>query len=691
MILPLAKKRDKYTQIVWGIRDFEHRFGRKPEGMWLPETAVDSETLGLMADLGIRYTILSPYQASRSRPLGSRNWREAGGGRIDPSMPYLVRLKSRKSIAVFFYDGPISSGVAFEGLLNRGEYLADRLVGAFSAARTRPQIVHIATDGETYGHHHKQGEMALAYALRYIEKNNLAKLTNYGEFLEKYPPSEEAEIIERSAWSCAHGVGRWSGNCGCSAGTGSGWTQEWRAPLRAALDWLRDGVASLFERNAGLLLKHPWDARNDYISVVLDRSSDNVNWFFKRHAARELTDQEKIAALKLLEMQRHAMLMYTSCGWFFDEVSGIETVQVLQYAGRVLQLAGEISTANLEPRFLDLLERAKSNLPEHRNGRRIYEKLVRPAMVDLPKVGAHYAVSTLFDGYGEVGRTYAYRIDRMDFRLVNQGRARLAFGRVRITSDITWESGDLTFGVIHLGQHSISGGIRRARDNQAYESMVEEITTAFEHGDMYGTIRLLDQNFESGTYSLKLLFRDEQRKIIHQILQDTMLEAESMYRSFYINHGPLMRFVASMGMPLPASLQVAAEVTFTNDLRRLFEREEPDYKKIDALLKETRRAGVKLGETELAIALRKTIDRLAAEFCDNPGELGRLNRLEAAVILARKLPFQVNLWEAQNYYFEVLSTVQSWLNGSPDQPAGGQPPAWIERFRSLGENLGIRI
>src|SRR5215813_13343349 len=195
-ILPLCNGRDKYTQVLWGIRDFEHRFGRQPEGMWLPETAVDLETLDILAGFWIRFTILSPYQAKRTRKLRGRAWKDAGGGKIDPSMPYQVRLPSGRRIAVFFYDAPISQAIAFERLLEKGETFAGRLLSAFSDARPWPQIVHIATDGETYGHHHKQGDMALAYALHHIESNKLATITNYGEYLERHPPAYEAEIWE---------------------------------------------------------------------------------------------------------------------------------------------------------------------------------------------------------------------------------------------------------------------------------------------------------------------------------------------------------------------------------------------------------------------------------------------------------------------------------------------------------------
>jgi alpha-amylase/alpha-mannosidase (GH57 family) len=336
MILPLANRRDKTTQILWGIRDFVHRFGRRPEGMWLPESAVDLETLDLLASLNIHFTILSPHQAQRVRSFRGRAWHDVSGGRIDPSRAYEQRLASGRKINIFFYDGPISRAVAFERLLTSGENFAKRLMGAFSDVRTWPQLVHIATDGETYGHHHRHGEMGLAYALEYIESNNLARLTNYGEYLEKVPPTHEVKIFEHSSWSCCHGVERWRNDCGCNTGMNPGWNQAWRAPLREALDWLRDSLASSFVEKGRQFLKDPWKARDEYIAVILDRSPENVERFLHEHAARELTAADKILVLKLLEVQRHAMLMYTSCGWFFDELSGIETVQVLRYAGRTV-------------------------------------------------------------------------------------------------------------------------------------------------------------------------------------------------------------------------------------------------------------------------------------------------------------------------------------------------------------------
>ncbi|HET9476191.1 MAG TPA: DUF3536 domain-containing protein, partial [Dehalococcoidia bacterium] len=459
MILPLAPSRDKYTQVLWGIRDFEHRFGRRPEGMWLPETAVDLDTLEALARAGITFTILAPDQAARVREIGGRNWKDISGGRIDPSRAYLHRLPSGRSINLFFYDSPISRAVAFEGLLDSGQSFADRLISGFSDQRSWPQLLHIATDGESYGHHHRFGDMALAYALEDIENDGSATLTNYSEFLALNAPTHEVEIIENTSWSCAHGVERWRSYCGCSTGNNPDWNQSWRGPLRDALDWLRDQTASLYEEHAGGLLRDPWAARDAYIDVILDRRG-NEPAFFEAHAPRRLNNGETTSALKLLELQRHALLMYTSCGWFFDDISGIEAVQVIAYAGRVIQLAREISGCDLEPEFLSRMELARSNVPEHADGHQIYDKFVRPAVVGLAEVTAHFAVSSLFEPYQKQERVYCYTAETEDYRTSQAGVARLAAGRILLTSEITLESQALAFALVHLGDHNLAAGVR---------------------------------------------------------------------------------------------------------------------------------------------------------------------------------------------------------------------------------------
>lgn len=376
-ILPLSNPRDKYTQIHWGIRDFIHRFQRQPEGFWLPEAAVDLESLQIMAEQGIKFTILAQRQAKRFRKLGADTWQEVNGGQINPTMPYLLQLPNGKSMAIFFYDGAIAQEVAFSTLLNNGENFANRFNDIFSEKLNQPQLAHIATDGETYGHHYAHGDMALAYALDYIESKDLAKITNYGHFLQLFPPSCEVEIIENSSWSCIHGIERWQSACGCNTGKQLDWNQNWRAPLRESFDWLRDNLIAIYEEKASALFKDPWNARNHYIDVLTNRSDNGWQKFLTAQAKHSLNPAEQQAARHLLEMQRHAMLMYTSCGWFFDDLSGLETAQVISYAARAIQLSEKFRKKSLEKPFLEKLAKAKSNLQNQGDGRHIYETKIK--------------------------------------------------------------------------------------------------------------------------------------------------------------------------------------------------------------------------------------------------------------------------------------------------------------------------
>ena len=690
MVLPLANRRDKYTQVIWGIQDFEHRFGRSPEGMWLPETAVDLETLDVLSEVGILFTILAPHQAGGTRPIGDQEWQDVSGGNLDPTMPYVQHLPSGRSIVLFFYDGPISRAVAFEGLLRSGEKLAQRLFSAFSDGCDWPQIVHIATDGESYGHHHRFGDMALAYALKYIETNNHARLTNYGEYLERHPPNYEVKIYDKTSWSCAHGIERWRSNCGCNSGKHTEWNQTWRKPLREAMDCLRDSLAIAYEEKGRSLLKDPWEARNEYIKVALDRSPERIEGFLNQQAIRKLNQDEKITVIKLLELQRHAMLMYTSCGWFFDEISGIETVQIIQYAGRALQLAQEVFGDSVEADFLELLGKAKSNIAEHRDGRHIYKKFVKPSWVDLKKVGAHYAVSSLFENYTEQTSIFCYTVDQEDYQLLQAGKARLAIGRARFISEISRESAVLTFGVLHFGDHNINCGIREFRGENAYQNLVREATEVFAKADFPGTIRMLDKHFGGSTYSLGSLFRDEQRKVLSLILESTLADVEAIYRQIYESHVPLLRFLKESGVPLPKVFFTAGEVALNAGLRRAFEGEELSPEVINPILEQSTLHEISLDVNTLEYVLRKTLERMVKRLVSNPTDLRLLQKIEVAINIIPSLPFQVNLWKVQNLYYEILKKFYPEFQKKAEQ---GNETAreWVADARSIAEKLSVHL
>jgi alpha-amylase/alpha-mannosidase (GH57 family) len=691
-ILPLCNSRDKYTQIFWGRRDFQKRFGRDPEGMWLPETAVDIETLEILASSGIKFTILSPYQAKRVKRLRARTWKEVNGGRVDPTTPYVIKLPSGKRIVVFFYDGPISQGIAFEKLLNRGENFAERLMSAFSDRdRTWPQLVHIATDGETYGHHHKHGEMALSYALQHIESTDAAKLTNYGEYLEKHPPTMEAEIWERSAWSCAHGIERWNSNCGCNTGGRPDWNQEWRYFLRQALDWLRDAIAPAYERRGGELFHDVWRARNEYINVILDRQNANRDKFFAAEANHELNPDQRITAFKLLEMQRHAMLMYTSCGWFFDELSGIETTQVIQYAARTLQLYEEVFGESIEESFLEKLELAKSNIPEHQNGRVIYNKFVKPAMVDRRSVAAHYALSSIFESYPEHAQVYCYSVDREDAAASEAGRVHMLVGRARIISEITTESEQFSYGTLYMGEHTMSAGVRPFRDDESYNTLKQQLADPFGRGDFAEVLRLLDRHFGGSTYSLRSIFHDDQRRILRVITKSTVGEAEAVYRQLYESHAGIMRFMSDLRMPLPNAYRMAAEFALNSVLRSLFEDPESlDVARVRGLLDEVRAYNLNLDGATLGYALKHTIRRLSERFMQDPYNAELLARLETAAGMARTLPFEVTVWRAQNNYYAMMHRYLAEMKKRADS-GDAAAREWVDRFVALGRSLSMKV
>ena len=349
MIMPLANELDKQTQVKWGIKDFEYRFGRKPEGMWLAETAVDDDTLRVLEENGIKFTILSPFQAKCVKKIDENNWQDVSWGNIDPARSYRYYIKSApgKFIDLFFYDGAISKSVAFDELLTDGNKFLKRLQDGISYDRNYPQLVNIATDGESYGHHTKFGDMALAFVMAMKVKDSGFTVTNYAEYLDKYRSDWQVQIKDVSSWSCSHGVGRWCEDCGCSTGGHAGWNQKWRRPLRDAMDYLRDSVTPLFKEYGQKYFKDFLSARYNYIDVILDRSITNVRQFQQEYFLPDLSEEDKVNAMKLLEMQRQAMLMYTSCGWFFCEISGIETVQIMKYAARVIQLAQDFTDNDL--------------------------------------------------------------------------------------------------------------------------------------------------------------------------------------------------------------------------------------------------------------------------------------------------------------------------------------------------------
>jgi alpha-amylase/alpha-mannosidase (GH57 family) len=691
LIMPLANRRDKITQIVWGIRDFERRFHRAPEGMWLPETAVDNETLGLLAENGIRFTILAPHQALRFRRKGTEAWTEAANGGIPTYRPYEITPPGGRAMSLFFYDGGLSHDIAFGGLLHNGEELARRIVGAVTGVTDAPApLSHVATDGETYGHHHRHGEMALAFALRTLESTPGVELTNYGEFLEKHPPEFEVEIRENTSWSCAHGVERWRSNCGCNAGRIQEGQQAWRAPLREALDWLRDQLNPRYEAAAAELLKEPWLARDDYASVLLDRSPENVDHFLERHARRALSEEETVRVLRLLELQRHLEQMYTSCGWFFDDLGGIETVQILQYASRALQLAEQALGVSWEAEFKDRLAKAVGNLVENGDGAQIYDRFVRPARGDLRKVCGHYALSSLFQNYNSRARIYCYDVETLDRHPYVNGSARLIVGRALVASEITRERAPFTYGALYIGGHNLFGGVRPFLGDEAYRQTLEELAAAFQRGDIPELVRNVDRSFGEGTYSLRLLFRDEQRKIVDQLLDATAGSVEVAYQRIYETTASILRYLADSDSPAPRSLRFASEFVLNSRIRRALDQTPPDLDVIANRIRELNQLHLSLDAAAIAFHWSATIERQMRQLIAHPDDRDLLRTLNATVELARAQPLDIDLAPAQNRYYELF---QREFPSHQQAAAAGAEDAreWVELFTKLGGWLRVQV
>ena len=679
-IMPLANGRDKRTQIAWGIRDFEHRFKRRPEGMWLPEAAVDTPTLEALAEQEIAFTLLAPRQAARTRAIGDEHWDEGEHFEVNPRRPYLCRLPSGRSITLFFYDGPVSQAVAFEQLLHSGAGFAERILTAFDDEDSSRQLAHIATDGESYGHHHRFGDMALAAALNVIEHTEGVELTNYASYLAAHPPEHEVEVDEPSSWSCAHGVERWRADCGCNAGIVPGASQAWRAPLREALDGLRDELAPRFESVAGELLRDPWAARDDYIGVVLDRTG-TTGAFFERHAVRELTADECSTALELLEMQRHAMLMYTSCGWFFDDVAGIETVQIIQYAGRAIQIARDTLGFDAEYAFIERLADAQSNKPKVGTGRDVYAVHVEPAVVQLADIAAHAAIASLFERRKtRTGTVFCYDAPVHIELDLHAGRTRFRTGRVDVRSRITERSGAFDFAVVHLGDHVVCGGVLPAGELANTEGFAREASDAFDRADFLSLLGIIERTFGGTTYSLGSLLADAQRDITARLLEGTVDRVRRIYREIFDRHAPLLRFHASLRAPPPRELAAAAELVLGSELIRALETAPEGTARAGELLDDAEVDDVALDEATVAHTAERALDRLLQAWHASPESSTPVADLAELVEFVQRLSFRVDVEPVQIAVYRIGHAIRPHADA-----------AWREAFDRLAASVRVRL
>ena len=692
MIMPLANERDKQTQVKWGIKDFEYRFGRKPEGIWLAETACDDDTLRVLVENDIKFTILSPYQAQKIRKEGEKNWQDVSWGNIDPARSYRYYIKSApgKYIDLFFYDGAISRSVAFDELLTDGNKFVNRLKDGISDLRNYPQLVNIATDGESYGHHTKFGDMALAYAMKLRVKDAGFTVTNYAEYLEKYRSDWEVDIKPVSSWSCSHGVGRWSEDCGCSTGGHAGWNQKWRKPLREALDFLRDEMTALYHKQGKKFFKDPQEARENYITVIMDRSDISVKNYQEEYFLEDLTDEQKVKAMELLEIQRQAMLMYTSCGWFFSEISGIETVQIMKYAARVMQLAKSFMKKDLETPFLNILSEAKSNIPEFGTGKDVYEKFVKPSVVTTKQIVSLWAISSLYTDIDDEENVYCYKINKHSYKTVTKGNSKLVIGHIEVESKVTLEKSNMIFALLQFSGGDFHCAIKEFSDD--FEMIQKELVRTYLVSPLTEIIRTIDNYFGKEYFTLKDIFIEERRKILQTMLKGKLQIFANTYESMYDEGKGSIYQMQTLGLDIPKEFKISAQYVLTKQFNDLFV-ESRGFLDADIIQQasdlnfEAKRIGIEIDKEPTSKIFSKKI----AQNINRLSYALDLQQVDATLDLLdciAKLEIKVDIAEAQSYYFSKIVTnmeeIIQRINCQADRDL-------VTMLFEIGEDLNINM
>ncbi len=694
MIMPLANEEDKRTQIIWGIKDFEYRFGRKPEGMWLAETAVDDDTLRILEENGIKFTILSPYQADKFKSAKDKEWSDASWGNIDPARSYRYNIKSApgKYIDLFFYDGAISKSVAFDELLKDGNKFIKRLKEGISDCRDYPQLINIATDGESYGHHTKFGDMALSYVLKIKAKDEGFTITNYAEYLDKYRSDYEVEIKQASSWSCFHGVGRWKEDCGCSTGGHPGWNQKWRKPLREALDYLRDELIPIYEQEGAKYFKYNvWEVRNKYIDVILDRNEMNIKKFQQANFKSELSDAEKIKAMQLLEIQRQNLLMYTSCGWFFSEISGIETVQIMKYAARSMQLAAKFTDKNLEENFINILAQAKSNIPEFGTGKDIYERFVKPSIVTLKQIASLWALSSLYQDFEDEQNVYCYTISKKGYKKVQKGSSAFVVGHIEVQSRITLQKSNLIFALMQYAGGDFHCAIKEYSDDAEFNKIKNTLIKSFLTNPLTEIIRSLDEYFGKEYFTLKDIFIEERRKILQILLRGKLEKFSRMYQDMYDEGKGSIYHLQSLGLNIPDEFKLSAGYALSRKFNDIvihsdgFFEDDSIQQAVD-IDSEAKLIDIKLDKTAannlFGHKILQNINRLVYSF-----EIQQADVLLELFDTIEKLDLNIDIAEAQNIYFsKIYHRIGDILEADMKRPSDKK---FVEMLLDIGEKLNI--
>ncbi|HET6951641.1 MAG TPA: DUF3536 domain-containing protein [Acidimicrobiales bacterium] len=653
-ILPLCNDRDLLTQIRWGLADFRYRFGREAEGMWLPETAVDERVLAALAEEGVGFTILAPDQIAATRLLAGRGGPDGGWSpATGPDLPGTLRWRHPDDpdlgIDLVVYDGPISHDVAFGGFPS--QVVVGRIVR--SGARG---LVSVACDGETFGHHHPYADRGVAYALSLEAHRRGVRLPRLADWLAEHPPTLEGRV-RLSAWSCAHGVGRWKEDCGCHTGGEPGWSQAWRGPLRAALDRVRDAAAEVFERRGPQVLHDPWAARDAYVDLVLGATT--VDRFADRHVVGGRgAVRAVVQALTLLESQRHALLMYTSCGWFFNDLAGLETVQIMRYAACCADLLSELGERPPVDEVLAILARGQSNDPDQGDGRAVWERHVEPSRVDPGRVVAHLALTDLLAGDAAGERIAGFEIERELHEAVDRGGVQLCAGRVAITHRRTRRHTTWAYAAVHLGGLEVFGAVRPAAGVRDGDDIAELVRSTRRGERVTGLLRMVVDRFGPREFGLESVLPGVGEDLLRataQALADRFVAAYDQLRS---DHHDTLAALAVAGTPLSPELRGPVELALARRLDNAVaacagSADPGDYRAVRALAREAREEGVRLASPWAAAMLVRAATRAVEEAAAEPDE-PRVAAAAGMVRLVRELAIEVGLDAAQERVYDAL-------------------------------------
>ncbi|MFP4520814.1 MAG: DUF3536 domain-containing protein [Fibrobacterota bacterium] len=666
VIMPLQDRRDKITEIKWGIADFKYRFGRIPEAMWLAETAVDMETIECMIESGLKFLIVAPGQIAGIRKIGEEKWNTSPVEDDLFCRPFRIFQKDKdgnteteKFIDAFVFNAGLSGAVGFEHLLRDAGGFTSRMLSEFRKKKGGPFFTSIATDGETFGHHEAFGNMCLASFFRDHASAAGIKIVNYASFLEMSPPEFEADLKNAfsggTAWSCAHGTGRWKEDCGCSTGAREGWNQKWRSPLRNAFDFLKEKIDEIYEKDAPDLFGKSdiWDVRDQYVEVILDRSEKNVEEFFRRFAGPEQTEERKAKALSLLEMQRNRLLMYTSCAWFFADISGIETVQNMKYAARALQYAAVFNNnaKEIENGFLLHLSEAKSNIAGD-DGKKIYERWVKPNSFSSEKAALIYVVSLLYSGEKKEDIFLRYHIKLSGKKEVRKELCRAVSGDLKIKSELDHFTTEFFFLCLEIKDRGLR--FYCMPKSQKPDFNLDKIIS--------GTADKIESRsadiFKQPPFTLRDIFDDKKYEIASMMLKRNMSEIRGSFDEVFEKSRELLDVYTSFGIEIPSEIKVPCESAVSEGLIRCVKAmksgiSETDIKIFERLLGIAEHYGLNIStrtDIELADAIAVNLDGI-----DSDSSFSLSRKIGRLLDSLSKNKVRMYLESAQNKMYEILT------------------------------------